>query len=412
MARPPPPNPKAAQRALLDELMGAERDVDLSVRGRKKFWEADVCKFYLAGLSPYKVLRGARGYAAQGYDVWLRHAYAHGLGERPEHIDLDAYKLDGALKAQYDALPAAEKAKYGYDRMLRDCLASLVKQCDRRAAQTATRLRGDGAAGADATACAAALAKLEDLDAKIKNKSDEAERLGEGGDVEESMRALGEADALRARRAEVEKSVATPPSGRDVVVCAATGAASRPAANDAAWMACTSRAPTTRAGSSFGINPRADAQRDGAGPPRHAPATRRPRRRLGRAHRLRRRRAGPARRAGGGRGRGPRGGRRRAARPAIPPPPRDAAARTPVAVAVARAHRLRGRGYDRPARDRDRRTRRATGRYAAPRELEPGEVMPIYYTPAHAILPLFSALRTPPRPRLPSPSRGHGRLLA
>ena len=184
MARPPPPNPKAAQRALLDELMGAERDVDLSVRGRKKFWEADVCKFYLAGLSPYKVLRGARGYAAQGYDVWLRHAYAHGLGERPEHIDLDAYKLDGALKAQYDALPAAEQAKYGYDRMLRDCLASLVKQCDRRAAQTATRLRGDGAAGADATACAAALAKLEDLDAKIKNKSDEAERLGEGGDVD------------------------------------------------------------------------------------------------------------------------------------------------------------------------------------------------------------------------------------
>ena len=141
MARPPPPNPKAAQRALLDELMGAERDVDLSVRGRKKFWEADVCKFYLAGLSPYKVLRGARGYAAQGYDVWLRHAYAHGLGERPEHIDLDAYKLDGALKAQYDALPAAEKAKYGYDRMLRDCLASLVKQCDRRAAQTATSAR-------------------------------------------------------------------------------------------------------------------------------------------------------------------------------------------------------------------------------------------------------------------------------
>ena len=97
MARPPPPNPKAAQRALLDELMGAERDVDLSVRGRKKFWEADVCKFYLAGLSPYKVLRGARGYAAQGYDVWLRHAYAHGLGERPEHIDLDAYKLDLSL---------------------------------------------------------------------------------------------------------------------------------------------------------------------------------------------------------------------------------------------------------------------------------------------------------------------------
>ena len=90
----------------------------------------------------HAVLRGARGYAAQGDDVWRPHAYAHGLGERPEHIDQDADKLDGALKAQYDALPAAEQAKYGYDRMLRACLVSLVTQCDRRAAQTATRLRG------------------------------------------------------------------------------------------------------------------------------------------------------------------------------------------------------------------------------------------------------------------------------
>ena len=138
MARPPPPNPKAAQRALLDELMGAERDVDLSVRGRKKVWEADGCKFYLAGLSPYKVLRGARGYAAQGYYVGSATRTRTASASDP-NTSTWTYKLDGALKAQYDALLAAEKAKYGYDRMLRDCLASLVKQCDRRAAQTATR---------------------------------------------------------------------------------------------------------------------------------------------------------------------------------------------------------------------------------------------------------------------------------
>ena len=382
MARPPPPNPKAAQRALLDELMGAERDVDLSVRGRKKFWEADVCKFYLAGLSPYKVLRGARGYAAQGYDVWLRHAYAHGLGERPEHIDLDAYKLDGALKAQYDALPAAEKAKYGYDRMLRDCLASLVKQCDRRAAQTATRLRGDGAAGADATACAAALAKLEDLDAKIKNKSDEAERLGEGGDVEESMRALGEADALRARRAEVEKSVATPPSGRDVVVCAATGAViEAAAANDAAWMASHFESADYQGWKQLRDKLRAlDAQRDGAGPPRHAPGYA-PGHGGASAERDRLRFAARAVQPP------PRRRRSRSRSPARrPPPPRRASgydrcrsrdrrgAYRPSRSRSRERDRLRGRGYDRPARDRDRdRAARPAYRYAAPRELEPGE---------------------------------------
>lgn len=393
MARPPPPNPKAAQRALLDELMGAERDVDLSMRGRKKFWETDVCKFFLAGLSPYKVLRGARGYAAQGYDVWLRHAYAHGLGqgERPEHIDLDAYKLDGALKAQYDALPAAEKATYGYDRMLRDCLASLVKQCDRRAAQTASRLRGDGAAGTDAAACAAALAKLEDLDAKIKNKSDEAERLGEGGDVEESMRALGEADALRARRAEVEKSVATTPSGRDVVVCAATGAViEAAAANDAAWMASHFESADYQGWKQLREKLRAlDAQRDGTGPPRHAPGYA-PGRGGASAERDRLRFAAravqppPARHPR--RSRSPAQRRSRLPAQRRPPPPRHASgygrchsrdrrgAYRPSRSRSRERDRLRGRGYDRPARDRDRdRAARPACRFAAPRELEPGE---------------------------------------
>ena len=98
-------DPKASQRALLDQLMGAERDLDLESKARKKFWEKDVCKLYLAGLSPYKLLKETRGFVANGYDVWVKHAYAYALRLdcRPDDVDCERWKIDHNLKAQYDA---------------------------------------------------------------------------------------------------------------------------------------------------------------------------------------------------------------------------------------------------------------------------------------------------------------------
>ena len=96
-------DPKASQRALLDQLMGAERDLDLESKAKKKFWEKDVCKLYLAGLSPYKLLKETRGFVANGYDVWVKHAYAYALRLdcRPDDVDCERWKVDHNLKAQY-----------------------------------------------------------------------------------------------------------------------------------------------------------------------------------------------------------------------------------------------------------------------------------------------------------------------
>lgn len=52
----------AEARALLDQLMGGERDVRLDERtGRtKQFSDADVCKFALCGICPYQIFKGTK----------------------------------------------------------------------------------------------------------------------------------------------------------------------------------------------------------------------------------------------------------------------------------------------------------------------------------------------------------------
>ena len=51
-----------AQRAMLDELMGKERNVPLTERtGRAlKFSDPEICKYNLAGLCPYGLFRNTR----------------------------------------------------------------------------------------------------------------------------------------------------------------------------------------------------------------------------------------------------------------------------------------------------------------------------------------------------------------
>ena len=230
-------DPKSAQRALLDELMGAERDLDLETKAKKKFWEPDVCKFYLAGLSPYKVLKETRGYAANGYDNWLKHAYCHALrlDEHPTKVACERFKVDVGLKAQYDALPAEERAKYGYERLLYECLQSLVKQGDRRIEQHAERLSATRAVTVDE----ATIAKIAALDAAYGAKTEESERLGEVGEIEESMRAMAEADDLRREKVDLEARCAGEgDGGKRFVVCQTTGdLIEAAAAADDAWMA-------------------------------------------------------------------------------------------------------------------------------------------------------------------------------
>ena len=263
-------DPKASQRALLDQLMGAERDLDLESKARKKFWEKDVCKLYLAGLSPYKLLKETRGFVANGYDVWVKHAYAYALRLdcRPDDVDCERWKIDHNLKAQYDALDDETKARYGYERVLYDCVHSLVKQGDRRIANQKEKIEVKNVTITDDI-----VAKIAELDAAYRAKTEESETLGEVGEIEESMRAMGEADEIRKAKVDLETKCMGGEGTKRFVVCQTTGdLIEAAAAADDAWMASHFESADFQGWKVLRETcARLKLQRDGRGPARHAP---------------------------------------------------------------------------------------------------------------------------------------------
>ena len=93
--------------AMLDEMMGPERNIDLDkVTGkRRRFDDEDVDRHFLVGCSPYQLFQGSKkniGYL----DEFARHA-----GIDPARNS--RMVCDEACKAEYDALPQTEKDRLG-----------------------------------------------------------------------------------------------------------------------------------------------------------------------------------------------------------------------------------------------------------------------------------------------------------
>ncbi|CAM9837668.1 unnamed protein product, partial [Laminaria digitata] len=109
-------------RALLDQLMGRERDIPVEKRINRvrRVWDDDICKPYLCGLCPYVDFRNTRS----------------DLGEHPPNQEHDA-----EVKADWDKLSQDDKDKYGYERELMAYLADLVVACDRRVDKNKERLK-------------------------------------------------------------------------------------------------------------------------------------------------------------------------------------------------------------------------------------------------------------------------------
>ncbi|KAJ8604314.1 hypothetical protein CTAYLR_002559 [Chrysophaeum taylorii] len=248
--------------ALLDELMGQERNVDPGEK--RKFWDPDVCKFYLCGLSPYHVLRNTKGFALTGIEGWVRHAYSTSLKvETPETIDVSKLVCDVHLKAEYEALEAEEKARFGYERLLYDCLSSLVRQCDKRVASNQEKSKTE--VPEDVTR------QLIELDATYKEKIDASERLGEVGEIDASMRLVAEAEVIKAQKAMVESTKTL-----RFLVCQTTGdLIESAAAADDDWMASHFESDDYQGWKTLRAwHARLGGMRDGRGPPRGIPGYR------------------------------------------------------------------------------------------------------------------------------------------
>ena len=112
--------------AMLDEMMGPERNIDLDkVTGKRRtFDDEDVDRHFLVGCSPYQLFQGSKkniGYL----DEFARHA-----GIDPARNS--RMVCDEACKAEYDALPQTEKDRLGWERDTFFLLGFLIKRCDDR----------------------------------------------------------------------------------------------------------------------------------------------------------------------------------------------------------------------------------------------------------------------------------------
>ena len=171
-----------AMRAMLDEMMGPERNVNLEERTGKTrhFTDDNVDKFYVAGCSPYYLFRGQP--KNEGY---------------LEEVDKYAKMLcDDVLRDQFAALPQEEKDKYGYEWDLYNLLEDLVKKCDVRIKKAQEKL------GDEST-------KIQDKinertagwQARIDKLMKESEEAGEAGEVDKCQDLIKEAEALKAEMA-------------------------------------------------------------------------------------------------------------------------------------------------------------------------------------------------------------------
>jgi RNA-binding protein Luc7-like 2 len=206
----PSVGPGDEARALLDQLMGLERDVKLDERTNKArhFSDDDVCKYHLCGLSPYTLFRNTKSDLTP----------AEGYNKTPIE----------ECKAQWDELSQEEKDKHGYEWDLYILLEQFVRDADRKVTRGKARVEAEDRArkerGDDTTDLeeekGVLIKTMEDLNAK-------AEAAGEEGDVEVAMDLMEQAKQLGTQVARVDAAISETKKKLDgekkLILCDVTG---------------------------------------------------------------------------------------------------------------------------------------------------------------------------------------------
>ena len=181
-------------RALLDQLMGLERDVKLDERtGKcKMFYEPDVCKYHLCGMSPYFLFNNTKS----------------DLGPYKTADGVSDKKCYDECKVQWEALPQSEKDAYGYEYELFVLCRDLVNNLEDKIRAQKSRL-----ADADRVA-EQTYGKNSDREEEKKIMADkidelntEAEKAGEEGEVDKAMELMEQAKQLRTSMDAVQEEI-------------------------------------------------------------------------------------------------------------------------------------------------------------------------------------------------------------
>jgi len=205
-----------AVRAMMDQLMGEDRDLppdQRSGRGRA-FEDPEVDRAHLCGCSPFVVLANTKSESMLP--------------------PLDGPLVqDDKLKARWDALPQAEKDRYGFEHETLNLLRSLVDEMDRRIAALKARVEAAPEVP-EAEICPPETSEaLQGLKDQIEELQVRAEAAGDAGAIDESLALNEQAEALGRRKAELEAGVEARRAAalaRRQVVCTVSGL--QHAAND------------------------------------------------------------------------------------------------------------------------------------------------------------------------------------
>lgn len=199
----------AEARALLDQLMGAERDVEESQKTGKEvtFSDDHVCKYFICGIHLYDLFRNTKS-------------------------DLGPYTKQAVevCKEQWQALSQEEKDGYGYEWDLFRKLEGLVQECERKVVRGRARVAEEDRANAlDGTEDDKDLERTVMM-AKIEELNTEAEAAGDEGDVEKAMGLMDQAKALKTQvdglEEEKKKAEGRTASGgvvKKLILCEVTG---------------------------------------------------------------------------------------------------------------------------------------------------------------------------------------------
>ncbi|KAK9916020.1 hypothetical protein WJX75_007379 [Coccomyxa subellipsoidea] len=172
-------------RALLDELMGEDRDGDRK-KVQRKFTDPDVCHFYIVGMCPYEEF------------------------ERTKH-DFGACPLihDDDLKAQWEALDDRSRERLGFEKELYKWIDKLMLELKAKIRRNEERLASEVAPPISLED----QKQLDDMAAELQEMLTRSEVLGEEGDVDGSQAAATQAEAIKARRALFEEEAAVRAGG-------------------------------------------------------------------------------------------------------------------------------------------------------------------------------------------------------
>jgi RNA-binding protein Luc7-like 2 len=188
-------------KALLDELMGKERNVPLSERSqrRMRYDDPSVCKYDMAGLCPHGLFKNTRSDLGPcSYEI------------HSDHIDWSQFMAD------YDKQDDREKERY--EKRLMRYLEDLIREMDRKIVKSKDRAEKESQ---PKPVKPEDQVKLDELHQRAKEALEKSQVLGEEGDVDQALMLSQQADAYKKQHEEMYKRLTTP--DRIMTVCEICG---------------------------------------------------------------------------------------------------------------------------------------------------------------------------------------------